>query len=247
MSDGGAAVAERLPLEARDLVRTYPSGDGSELHILRGVSLRLQRGEAIAVVGTSGAGKSTLLHLLGALDRPSSGEVILGGESVSGRSSAEVARIRNRFVGFVFQFHHLLREFSALENASMPALVGGANPDEARERARGLLEGVGMGHRLDHRPWQLSGGEQQRVAVARALMNGPSVLLADEPSGNLDTRTSEELHDMLFRVRDEQGCALVVVTHNPALAARADRILTLRSGVLVSEEDPRMEDKHHAM
>lgn len=232
-----------LPLEARDLTRVYPSGDGGELKILQGVNLRLARGEAVAVVGTSGAGKSTLLHLLGALDRPSSGEVFLGGEPVAGRSSSEIAMLRNRFVGFVFQFHHLLREFSALENASFPALVAGVSQREANDRAQEILEAVGMAHRLGHRPWQLSGGEQQRVAVARALVNEPAVLLADEPSGNLDARTSDELHDLLFRIRDERGCALVVVTHNRELARRADRILTLRSGVLIDERDS-LEETH---
>jgi lipoprotein-releasing system ATP-binding protein len=221
---------------ARGLRRHYPVGDGSELQVLRGVDLEVAQGEAVAVVGASGSGKSTLLHLLGALDRPTAGEVWLGGESLADRSSDELAGIRNRTVGFVFQFHHLLREFTALENAAMPALVSGRSLAEAEGRARILLEAVGLGERLGHRPWQLSGGEQQRVAVARALVNDPLVLLADEPSGNLDAHTSQDLHDLLFRIRGERGLSMVVVTHNPELASRADRILRVRDGVLVPED-----------
>jgi lipoprotein-releasing system ATP-binding protein len=241
--DGGrAAVA---PLEARGLEKFYTLGDGRRLHILRGVNLTVATGEAVAVVGQSGSGKSTLLHLLGGLDRPSAGEVFLSGERItqpgevdprggagSGAGRDALARIRNRRVGFVFQFHHLLREFTAMENAAMPALVAGLPPAEALARARELLEAVGLASRLDHKPWQLSGGEQQRVAVARALVNAPPLLLADEPSGNLDPETSEGLHDLLFRIRAERGLSLVLVTHNRELAARANRILGLRDGVL---------------
>jgi lipoprotein-releasing system ATP-binding protein len=240
MSDGGSqedAGARRLPaLLARELRKHYPMGDGSRLEVLRGVDLAVDSGEGVAVVGSSGSGKSTLLHLLGALDRPSAGEVLLGGESVADRTSDELARIRSRFVGFVFQFHHLLREFTALENIAMPALVAGRPRGEAEARAHDLLESVGLGARGTHRPWQLSGGEQQRVAVARALVNGPVLLLADEPSGNLDTQTSQGLHDLLFRLRDERNLSMVVVTHNRELARRADRILRLRDGVLVPED-----------
>jgi lipoprotein-releasing system ATP-binding protein len=220
------------PLLAEDLHKSFRLGDGSELHILQGVGLQIRGGEAVAIVGASGAGKSTLLHLLGALDRPTRGRIAIGGTPLEGRTSGELARIRNRLVGFVFQFHHLLREFSALENAMIPQLVHGRPPAEARKKAEELLRAVGLGKRLEHRPWQLSGGEQQRVAVARALVNDPAVLLADEPSGNLDTRTSEELHDLLFRLREERGLSMVVVTHNRELAARADRTFLLREGVL---------------
>jgi lipoprotein-releasing system ATP-binding protein len=220
------------PLDAHDLRKEYRLGDGSELAVLRGVDLRVERGEAVSIVGASGAGKSTLLHLLGALDRPTGGSVRLGGVETTGRASDEVARLRNRFVGFVFQFHHLLREFSALENVMMPKLILGASRAEARARGESLLDAVGLSERTEHKPRQLSGGEQQRVAVARALANEPEVLLADEPSGNLDTRTSEELHDLLFRLRAERELAMVIVTHNPELASRADRILRLRDGVL---------------
>lgn len=240
-----ARVTGVMPLEARGVKKFFTLGDGRQLSILRGVDLAVATGEAVAVVGQSGSGKSTLLHILGGLDRPSAGEVFLSGERVTEAVEAEgkggargtagrdaLARIRNRRVGFVFQFHHLLREFTALENAAMPALVAGLPPAEARGRARDLLDAVGLAARLDHKPWQLSGGEQQRVAVARALVNAPPLLLADEPSGNLDPETSEELHDLLFRIRADRGLALVLVTHNQELAARANRILGLRDGVL---------------
>jgi lipoprotein-releasing system ATP-binding protein len=212
----------------------YVGGDGTPLDILRGVSLRLEEGEAVAVTGVSGAGKSTLLHLLGALDRPTSGEVLLGGRDVSRLGDDELARVRNQHVGFVFQFHHLLREFTALENVMMPALVAGQALADARARARALLGEVGLEHResQSHKPRQLSGGEQQRVAVARALVNEPLILLADEPSGNLDTQTSERLHDLLFGLRAKRRLSLVVVTHNADLARRADRILRMQDGRL---------------
>jgi len=225
-----------IPLVASGIVRRYALGDGSELEILRGANLRLETGEVIAIVGSSGAGKSTLLHIIGALDRPTAGEVVLGGVALAGRSGAELARIRNRYVGFVFQFHHLLREFSAIENVMMPRLILGGAEEDARSRAEELLHAVGLSRRLEHRPWQLSGGEQQRVAVARALVNEPAVLLADEPSGNLDSRTSEGLHDLLFRLREERHLSMILVTHSPELAARADRTLHLREGVLSGAE-----------
>ncbi|RMH13664.1 MAG: ABC transporter ATP-binding protein [Gemmatimonadetes bacterium] len=225
------------PLEARSLERVFVGGDGTELHVLQGVELRVDPGEVVAVVGASGAGKSTLLHLLGALDRPTRGEVRVGGRSLAGLSAEALAAVRNRYLGFVFQFHHLLREFSALENVMMPMLIAGMERAEARRLAEERLAAVGLAGRLDHRPGQLSGGEQQRVAVARALANDPLVLLADEPSGNLDEHTSERLHDLLFELRDRRGLAMVLVTHNRELAARADRILRLEDGVLHPLED----------
>lgn len=220
------------PLEARGLEKRFVGGDGSELHILRGVTLSLATGEAVAIVGASGAGKSTLLHILGALDRPNAGEVFLGGRPVASLDDEAMAAIRNRHVGFVFQFHHLLREFTALENVMMPALVADTDPREARESARELLDAVGVRGRDGHKPRQLSGGEQQRVAVARALVNRPLVLLADEPSGNLDSQTSDRLHDLLFRLREERGLSMVIVTHNQDLARRADRVLHMTDGRL---------------
>ena len=220
------------PVEARALHKVFLGGDGRELTVLAGVDLRVEAGEAVAIVGKSGSGKSTLLHLLGALDRPTSGEVLLEGRDISEVEGDELARMRNRAVGFVFQFHHLLREFTALENVMMPCLIAGRQRRVAEARSRELLTLVGLEHRTLHRATQLSGGEQQRVAVARALAAEPPLLLADEPSGNLDTKTSEELHDVLFHLRESQHLGLVLVTHNDELAARADRILELRDGRL---------------
>ena len=224
------------PLEAFSLARTFLGGNGSELRVLQGVDVRVQKGEAVSVTGASGAGKSTLLHLLGALDRPTAGEVFVEGRPLSGLDDEAICKVRNDHIGFVFQFHHLLREFTALENVMMPRLIAGHSPADAADGACQLLESVGLGERLQHRPWQLSGGEQQRVAVARALANDPVVLLADEPSGNLDHRTSEQLHDLLFKLRDDYDLAMVLVTHNRALATRADRILRLENGVLAEAD-----------
>jgi lipoprotein-releasing system ATP-binding protein len=232
MSDASTSVAGGTPVEARAVEKRFVGGDGNELHILTGVDLMVERGEAVSIMGASGAGKSTLLHLLGALDRPTGGEVLLGGRDVAGLDEESLAAVRNRHVGFVFQFHHLLREFTAVENVMMPALVSGVGFGEARTRAMELLEAVGVDARASHKPRQLSGGEQQRVAVARALVNAPLVLLADEPSGNLDTRTGEHLHDLLFRLRGERELSMVIVTHNRDLAHRADRTLVLDGGRL---------------
>ncbi len=219
-------------VEARELHKVFVGGDGHELTVLRGVNLQVESGETVAIVGSSGAGKSTLLHLLGALDRATSGAVFLGGRDISEVDGDELARMRNRGVGFVFQFHHLLREFTALENVMMPCLIAGQPRRASEERARELLTVVGLDERMSHRSTQLSGGEQQRVAVARALAAEPPLLLADEPSGNLDAQTSEELHDLLFGLRASQGLGMVLVTHNQELASRADRILELRDGQL---------------
>jgi lipoprotein-releasing system ATP-binding protein len=227
-----SGAAERPILEARGLRRVYLEDDGSELVILDGVEIRVGRGEAVAVTGASGAGKSTLLHLLGCLDRPTAGEVIVDGRSASSLDDGELAALRNRRIGFVFQFHHLLREFTAVENVMMPMLIAGADGRRAADEARRLLAEVGLAQRLGHKPGELSGGEQQRVAVARALANRPDVVLADEPSGNLDTHTSEQLHELFFRLRAEHGVALVLATHNRELAERADRILRVRDAGL---------------
>jgi lipoprotein-releasing system ATP-binding protein len=224
------------PIETVDLRKSFVGGDGAELRILQGVDLRVEPSEAVAVVGSSGAGKSTLLHLLGALDRPNSGTVRVGGEEVAGMDDEALADLRNRRVGFVFQFHHLLREFTALENVMIPCMIAGMGRHAADNRGRELLKAVGLSDRLEHRARQLSGGEQQRVAVARALANDPVVLLADEPSGNLDTHTSDALHDLLFALREEGGLAMVLVTHNRELAQRADRILELKDGKLDAME-----------
>lgn len=221
-----------VPVDAREVRKHFVQADGSELRVLEGVDLRVRPGEAVAIIGASGAGKSTLLHLLGALDRPTSGRIRIGGRSLSELDDPGLAELRNRQIGFVFQFHHLLREFTALENVMMPCLVGGMAKEDARARALELLGSVGLGERLDHRPRELSGGEQQRVAVARALANRPVVLLADEPSGNLDGQTSEKLHDLLFGLREERSLSMVLVTHNRELAERTDRILALKNGRL---------------
>ena len=220
------------PLVARDVHRDYVGGAGKVLRILRGADLTVAAGEAVAIVGASGSGKSTLLHILGALDRPTSGTVEIGGVNVAALDEEGAADLRNRQVGFVFQFHHLLREFTALENVMMPALIRGDGQDQARSRGRTLLEQIGLGDRLEHKPGELSGGEQQRVAVARALVNEPLVILADEPTGNLDARTSEGVQEALFGLLNEHEVAMVVVTHSGDLAARAHRVLKLTEGVL---------------
>ncbi|HWA56193.1 MAG TPA: ABC transporter ATP-binding protein [Gemmatimonadales bacterium] len=219
-------------LTARDVRKVYQGGDGRPLEILSGVDLEVSRGEFVAIVGESGAGKSTLLHLLGALDRPTAGSIALDGADYARASATELDELRNRRIGFVFQFHHLLRDFTALENVMMPLRIGGQEAGTARGRAEQLLRQVGLGERMAHRPQQLSGGEQQRVAVARALANDPRVVLADEPSGNLDLSQAERLHDLLATLARDFETALVVVTHNRQLAARADRVLVMEGGRL---------------
>jgi lipoprotein-releasing system ATP-binding protein len=196
------------------------------------VDLQVRRGEVVAIVGASGAGKSTLLHLLGALDSPSGGDIWLDGSRFADLGAEGQAEIRNRKIGFVFQFHHLLREFSAVENVMMPLLIAGASPRTARSRAEEILSAVGLAGRMSHRPAELSGGEQQRCAVARALVHDPAVVLADEPSGNLDHTNSERLHELFFRLAREYETAVVVVTHNRQLAGRADHIVWLEDGRL---------------
>lgn len=220
-------------LSARGLRKVYVGGDGQPLEVLVEADLDVAPGEFVAVVGESGSGKSTLLHLLGALDAPTGGTISLAGQRYDALAPGALAMLRNHSIGFVFQFHHLLRDFTAEENVMLPLLIAGRAPEAARARARELLGAVGLAGRLSHRPAALSGGEQQRVAVARALAGAPPLLLADEPSGNLDRPTAERLHDLLARVTREHGAALVCVTHNPALAARADRVLTVRDGRLV--------------
>jgi lipoprotein-releasing system ATP-binding protein len=221
-------------LVAEGLSKSYPTAAGT-LTVLSDVSLTVRAGEIVAIVGESGTGKSTLLHLLGALDRPTAGTVRYDGLDVFAKDDEALADFRNRSVGFVFQFHHLLPEFDALENVAMPALIRGVSLAKATPRAAELLRSLGLEARADHRPAQLSGGEQQRVAVARALMNEPQLVLADEPTGNLDTKTAEVLHDEIVRLARERTQAFVIVTHNPSLAGRADRVLHLREGRLTDE------------
>jgi lipoprotein-releasing system ATP-binding protein len=219
-------------LDSRGLRKVFAGGDGQPLEVLRGVDIEVRRGEVIAIVGASGAGKSTLLHLMGALDRPSSGDLWLEGSRYADLDPDALAELRNRRIGFVFQFHHLLREFSALENVMMPLLISGATDRQARSRAEERLSAVGLAGRMSHRPAELSGGEQQRCAVARALVHDPALVLADEPSGNLDHANAEVLHETFFRLARDFETAVVVVTHNRQLAARADRILWLEDGRL---------------
>jgi lipoprotein-releasing system ATP-binding protein len=219
-------------LEVRDLRKVYRGGDGGTIEVLRGVELSVATGEFVAVTGESGSGKSTLLHLLGALDRPTGGSIALDGIGYDRLDAAGAAAMRNRRIGFVFQFHHLLRDFTALENVAMPLLIAGVPASTAQGRAGELLASVGLADRRSHLPGQLSGGEQQRAAVARALVTEPGLLLADEPSGNLDERNAEQLHALFAGLARNFRTAVVVVTHNRALAARADRILKLSEGVL---------------
>ena len=222
-------------LSATGVSKIYRDGDGRELEILSGVDFEIDRGEFVAIVGESGAGKSTLLHLLGALDRPTSGSVRLDGTELTTADVATLDGIRNRQLGFVFQFHHLLRDFTALENVMMPLRILGTDPAAAEARAADLLRQFGLGERLSHRPTQLSGGEQQRVAVARALANQPRVVLADEPSGNLDEAQADRLHQLFGSLARDYQTALVVVTHNRRLADRANRVLVMERGRLVQE------------
>ena len=202
------------------------------LPVLRGVNFDIAQGEIVAIVGKSGAGKSTLLHVLGTLDRADKGEVTINGKNIAQLSNAQLADFRNQNLGFIFQFHHLLPEFSALENVTIPALIGGSNESKAKKRAGELLDYLGLSSRLTHKPTALSGGEQQRVAVARALMNNPAVVFADEPTGNLDSASSKDLHDLLFRLREDFKQTFVIVTHNDELAHLSDRILTMQDGVI---------------
>ena len=216
-------------LEVRGLCKTYGNGP-SLLEVLSGIDLDLQIGTTTALVGASGAGKSTLLHLLGALDRPSSGMVCFRGENIFKKNDRQLAAFRNRSIGFVFQFHHLLPEFTALENVMMPALIARIPRQKARETAESLLEDVGLGQRMTHRPGELSGGEQQRVAIARALVLGPELLLADEPTCNLDMKTSDGIHAMLTDLQTKKGLTLVIVTHNEQLAAAMGTTIHLVDG-----------------
>ena len=214
-------------ITAKNITKSYGS-----LQVLKGVELEVGKGEIVSIVGKSGAGKSTLLHILGTLDRPDGGSLVIGGKDVSAMSDRQLAAFRNKEIGFVFQFHHLLPEFTALENVCIPAYIAKTDPAAAQEKGRELLAYLGLEKRTDHKPNQMSGGEQQRVAVARALINSPAVVFADEPTGNLDSGSSDELHKLLFQLRDDFGQSFIIVTHNEELARISDRRLEMVDGVL---------------
>lgn len=221
-------TAYQTILEAKDIHKKFGT-----LQVLKGVSLAVQKGEIVAIVGSSGAGKSTLLHVLGTLDTPDKGTVLIDGKSPFSMNDRELSRFRNKHIGFIFQFHHLLPEFTALENVAIPMWLGQQSRNHALQHASALLDMMGLAHRQHHKPDALSGGEQQRVAVARALANHPSIVLADEPSGNLDSQNAEELHRLFFKLRNEFGQTFVIVTHNEHLANMADRKLTMKDGLFI--------------
>lgn len=221
-------------LACRGISKTYHDGD-SDTPVLSDVSLSVQTSEHVAILGSSGSGKSTLLHILGGLDKPDEGEVWFHGESMTGMKPSQLAALRNQKIGFIYQFHHLLPEFSALENAAMPLLIGGMLEKKAKQAATDMLEQVGLTHRLMHKPSALSGGERQRVAIARALVNRPALVLADEPTGNLDNKTGEQVYGLLTSLSESLGTSFVVVTHDNALAARMNRTLHIKDGLLHGE------------
>lgn len=219
-------------LQCRDIRKTYREGS-LDTEVLKGVSFDIEQGELVSIIGTSGSGKSTLLHILGALDDASSGSVHFLEQDLAALSSNKQAKLRNQHLGFVYQFHHLLTDFSALENVAMPLLIGGVKPSQAKKEAAALLDKVGLSHRVDHRPSELSGGERQRVAIARALVNKPSLVLADEPTGNLDHATALSIYDLMRELNREYNTAFLVVTHDGELAAKMDRQLHMQDGLLV--------------
>ena len=217
-------------LQTTDIRRNY-----GNLPVLKGINLQIEPGEVVSIVGASGAGKTTLLQILGTLDRPDGGELHIDGENVFSLNDRQLAKFRNERIGFVFQFNNLLPEFTALENVCLPAFIAGKEEQAVRQRAESLLATLGLSHRLDNLPSQMSGGEQQRTAVARALINEPAIVFADEPSGNLDSRNAEDLHQLFFRLRDELGQTFIIVTHNETLASLADRKVTIRDGLIFNK------------
>jgi len=216
-------------IKAENIHKYYDS-----LHVLKGVDLHIAKSEIVSIVGASGAGKTTLLQILGTLDKASEGNLVLNDTRISGLTSKQLAKFRNENLGFIFQFHQLLPEFSALENVCIPAFIKRTAKSEAEKKAKELLDFLGLSHRINHKPNELSGGEQQRVAVARSLINNPGIILADEPSGNLDSESAENLHNLFFQLRDEFGQTFVIVTHNEELAAMADRKLVMQDGKIIS-------------
>lgn len=220
-----------MMIEAKGIEKSF-----GNLRVLKGIDFNAEKSEVVSIMGASGAGKSTLLQILGTLSTPDKGTLLIDGTDVTTLSRKEISTFRNRKIGFVFQFHHLLPEFTSLENVMIPALINGASESDAKKRAAELLDTLGLAERATHKPSELSGGEQQRVAIARALMNKPAVLFADEPSGNLDSVTKAELHQLFFRLRDELGQTIVIVTHDPDLAKMCDRSLFMRDGVFINDQ-----------
>ena len=220
-------------LECRDLTKRYEQGE-LNVEVLRGVNLQIYAGQRVAIMGASGSGKSTLMHLLGGLEKPSAGTVILDGVDLNTASNGKLGELRNRSLGFIYQFHHLLGEFTLLENVAMPLLIGKKSIKEAQIQATELLKRVGLGHRIQHKPGELSGGERQRAAVARALINKPKCVLADEPTGNLDSKTAEHIYQLMLELNQEMQVSFLVVTHDPVLAARMDHVLHMEDGVIVA-------------
>lgn len=218
-------------IDCKQIKKTFT--DGTSTPVLKGIDLSLAQGESLAVVGASGSGKSTLLQIMGGLDTATSGEVRIMGQSIHNLSEKALGQLRNQHLGFVYQFHHLLGEFSALENVCMPLLIGGASPSQAKDKASAMLEQVGLSHRLDHKPSKLSGGERQRAAIARALVSNPSCVLADEPTGNLDSNTAQSVFDLMMDLKQQLNTSFVVVTHDLSLADKMDRCVTLKDGVMV--------------
>ncbi len=220
-------------LECRDLTKRYEQGE-LNVEVLKGVNLQIFAGQRVAIMGASGSGKSTLMHLLGGLEKPSAGTVILDGVDLNTASNGKLGELRNRSLGFIYQFHHLLGEFTLLENVAMPLLIGKKSIKDAQIQATELLKRVGLGHRIQHKPGELSGGERQRAAVARALINKPKCVLADEPTGNLDSKTAEQIYQLMLELNQEMQVSFLVVTHDPVLAARMDHVLHMEDGVIVA-------------
>jgi len=220
-------------LQCQDLTKRYQQGE-LDVEVLKGINMTINTGERIAIMGASGSGKSTLLHLLGGLDRPTGGEVILDGVNLNQSNGRQLAILRNKALGFIYQSHHLLGEFTVLENVAMPLLIGDLSVNEAKSRAEALLQRVGLGHRIAHKPGELSGGERQRAAVARALINKPALVLADEPTGNLDSKTAEQVYQLMLELNQELAVSFLVVTHDPELAAKMDTVLHMEDGLIKS-------------
>jgi lipoprotein-releasing system ATP-binding protein len=219
-------------LQCENLTMRYTQG-GLDVEVLKGVNFNINKGERVAIMGASGSGKSTLLHLLGGLEKPTGGKVVLDGTDLNDVSGKQLASLRNRSLGFIYQFHHLLGEFTVLENVAMPLLIGGHSVEEARHHATKLLQRVGLGHRVEHKPGEISGGERQRAAVARALINKPSVVLADEPTGNLDSKTADDVFQLMLELNQELNVSFLIVTHDHELAGKMGRVLHMEDGLIV--------------